>query len=42
VHVADRAVDLARMLDDLQVVSLRAFRARHPVDVPVGTAVVGT
>ncbi len=40
--VAHRAVDLALMLDELQVGSLRAFRSRRPVDVPVGTAVVGT
>jgi len=40
--VAHRAVDLARMLDDLEVGSLRAFRARRPVDVPVGTAAVGS
>ncbi len=39
--VANRVADLARMLDDLQVGSLRAFRARRPVDVAVGTAVLG-
>jgi len=29
------------MLDDLQVGSLRAYRARRGVDVPVGAAVLG-
>ncbi len=30
------------MLDDLQVGSLRAYRARRGVDVPVGAAVLGS
>jgi hypothetical protein len=40
--VADRAADLARMLEGLQVSSLRAFRARRGVDVPLGTPVFGS
>jgi histidinol-phosphatase (PHP family) len=39
--VAHRVADLARMLDGLQVDSLRAFRARRGVDVPVGAPVPG-
>jgi histidinol-phosphatase (PHP family) len=35
--VAHRTADLARMLDALDVRSLRAFRARRGVDVPVAT-----
>jgi histidinol-phosphatase (PHP family) len=35
--VAHRTADLARMLDALDVSSLRAFRARRGVDVPVAT-----
>jgi histidinol-phosphatase (PHP family) len=40
--VAHRAADLTRMLDVLDVQSLRAFRGRKGMDVPVGTPVLGT
>jgi histidinol-phosphatase (PHP family) len=40
--VADRAADLARMLEGLPVSSLRAFRARRGVDVALATPVVGS
>jgi histidinol-phosphatase (PHP family) len=39
--VAYRSADLARMVDDLGVRSLRAFRARQGVDVAVGSPVPG-
>ncbi len=39
--VAHRAADLNRMLDDLEVRSLRAYRARQGIDVPVGAPVLG-
>jgi histidinol-phosphatase (PHP family) len=35
--VADRAADMAVVLEDLHVGSLRAFRRRRPVTVPLGT-----
>ncbi|HEY5025630.1 MAG TPA: histidinol-phosphatase [Acidimicrobiales bacterium] len=40
--VASRTADLAHMLDALDVRSLRAFRARHPRDVPVATTAVAS
>ena len=40
--VADRTTDLARMLDVLDVRSLRAFRARRGVDVSLSAPVAGT
>ena len=40
--VASRTADLARMLEVLDVGSLRAFRARRAVDVPVATTVSGS
>jgi histidinol-phosphatase (PHP family) len=40
--VADRTADLARMLDVLDVRSLRAFRARRGVDVSLSATVPGT
>jgi histidinol-phosphatase (PHP family) len=40
-HVAHRAADLAGMLSTLGVRSLRAFRSRRPMDVPVGAMVPG-
>jgi histidinol-phosphatase (PHP family) len=39
--VADRTADLARMLDALDVRSLRAFRARRGVDVSRSAPVPG-
>jgi hypothetical protein len=39
--VAYRTADLARMLDALDVTSLRAFRARRGVDIPLGATVTG-
>jgi histidinol-phosphatase (PHP family) len=40
--VADRTADLARLLESLPVSSLRAFRARRGVDVPLAAPMVGT
>jgi histidinol-phosphatase (PHP family) len=37
--VAHRTADLARMLDELEVPALRAFRARRGVDVAIGSPV---
>jgi histidinol-phosphatase (PHP family) len=37
--VAHRTADLARMLDELEVPALRAFRARRGVDVAIGAPV---
>jgi histidinol-phosphatase (PHP family) len=39
--VAYRSAELADMLHDLEVMTLRAFRRRRGVDVPVGLAVAG-
>jgi histidinol-phosphatase (PHP family) len=39
--VAHRAQDLAAMLGTLGVEKLRAYRARRPLDVAVGTTVSG-
>jgi len=39
--VAHRSADLARLLDALDVTSLRAFRARRPLDVPLEATVPG-
>jgi histidinol-phosphatase (PHP family) len=39
--VAHRSADLAGMLDALDVTTLRAFRARRPLDVPLAATVPG-
>jgi histidinol-phosphatase (PHP family) len=36
--VADRASDIASVLEDLRVSTLRAFRRRRPVTVPLGAS----
>jgi histidinol-phosphatase (PHP family) len=40
--VAYRTADLARMVDALDVGSLRAFRARRALDIPLAASVPGT